>query len=173
METLERLKAHLTRLPGVGEKSALRLALHILRSDQRLVDELAESLLDLKRKIHVCTVCCALSESGACSYCAHPRRAKDVVCVVEDIADLIAIERSHPLRWSYHVLHGVLSPLDGITPNDLKIRELLERLKTSTIKEVILATNPSVEGEATALYLAKILSPLQLKLTRIAQGIPP
>jgi recombination protein RecR len=170
---LERVTQLLGKLPGVGQKSAMRLAIHLLRATDGLAQDLAHSLLHMKETVVLCPTCCALKEgSGDCHYCAHPKRLKHVICVVEDISDMLAIERSQPVHWSFHILHGVLSPLDGISPNDLKIRELLQRLRETTVTEVILATNASVEGEATASYLAKTLAPLGVRITRIAQGIP-
>jgi recombination protein RecR len=169
---LESLIHELSRLPGVGQKSATRLALFILRSDRELAERLSQSLLAVKDRIHFCSVCYNLTEQDPCPICRDPGRANGLVCVVEGPGDQLAIEESRIFQGRYHVLHGVLSPLDGIGPEDLKIGELLGRLVQEEVKEVILATNPTTEGEATASYLAKILSGRGVRVTRIALGIP-
>lgn len=171
---LERLIAQFSRLPGIGQKSATRMAIHILRSERGLAEELAQSLLEVKERIGVCSMCFNLTDQDPCSVCSSPTRANGVVCVVEGPGDQVAIEEAAAFKGRYHVLHGVLSPLDGIGPNDLKIPELLSRFDREDIREVILATNPTAEGEATASYLAKLLSGKHatLKVTRIALGIP-
>ena len=170
--SLTRLVHELARLPGVGEKTATRLALFILRTDADYARDLAEAIVAVKHDIRLCSICFALTESDPCAVCVDPRRATDQICVVEEPADLLAIERAGEFRGRYHVLHGALAPLDGIGPDDLKIAALLERLRHEVVVEVILATNPTAEGEATALYVAKQVKPLGMKVTRIARGLP-
>ena len=170
--SLERLIEQFSRLPGIGQKSATRLALYILKSKSELAENLAKSLIEVKDKIKFCTVCYNLTDHDTCSICRDTNRANGVICIVEGPGDQLAIEESGIFKGRYHVLHGVLSPLDGIGPEDLKTGELLLRLEKEDIKEVILATNPTAEGEATASYLAKILKDKGLKITRIALGVP-
>lgn len=169
---LARLVEQLSRLPGIGEKTATRLAMFILGAGREYVESLAEAIWAVKTETTLCRVCFALAEGERCAVCTDPRRTPESLCIVEDPADLLAIERSHEYTGRYHVLHGVLSPLDGVGPEDLKIAPLVERLRHGEIKEVIIATNPNVEGEATALYLAKIIKPLGIGVSRIAHGIP-
>ncbi|PKN63869.1 MAG: recombination protein RecR [Deltaproteobacteria bacterium HGW-Deltaproteobacteria-15] len=169
---LEKLIQELSRLPGVGQKSATRLALFILRSERELAEGLSQSLLAVKDRIRFCSVCYNLTEEDPCPICNDPNRANGVVCVVEGPGDQLAIEESRVFQGRYHVLHGVLSPLEGIGPEDLKIGELLARLGKEEVTEVILATNPTTEGESTAAYLAKILSTKEVRISRIALGIP-
>ncbi|MCC6848447.1 MAG: recombination protein RecR [Deltaproteobacteria bacterium] len=170
--SMTRLIQELSKLPGIGEKTAARLAFHILRADGGLADGLAAALKALKEQTRLCRTCHGLTEVDPCPICASGERAADVICVVEEPADLIAIERSRGFRGRYHVLQGALSPLDGVGPEDLQIGGLLQRLRGDTVREVILATNPTVEGEATALYLARLIKPLGVRVTRIAHGIP-
>lgn len=170
--SLARLVRELTRLPGIGEKTATRLALYVLRTDGEYAQSLAEAIVAVKHETRLCSRCFALTEADPCGVCVDPRRTGDVICVVEDPADLLAIERAGEFRGHYHVLHGALSPLDGVGPDDLKIRPLLERLRREVVQEVIVATNPTAEGEATALYLAKQVKPLGVRVTRIARGLP-
>jgi len=169
---LEHLIQHLSRLPGIGQKSATRVALFLLRSDRELAEKLAASLLAVKDRIRFCSICFNLTEEDPCPICSDPGRANGVICVVEGPGDQLAIEESGIFQGRYHVLHGVLSPLDGIGPEDLKIGELLRRMDLEDTKEVILATNPTSEGESTASYVAKLLSGKNLKITRIALGVP-
>jgi recombination protein RecR len=169
---MSRLVQQLTRLPGVGEKTATRLAFHVMRSDREFARELAEALLAVKDEIRLCSTCFALTEADPCPICSDPRRTDDEICVVEEPADLLAVERAREFRGRYHVLHGTLAPLDGIGPDDLKIQPLLVRLRDRPAREIIIATNPTAEGEATALYLARLLKPLGLRVTRIAHGLP-
>ncbi len=169
---MTRLIQQLTRLPGIGEKTAGRLAFYVLRADREYAQELADALIAVKDETRLCSVCFALTEADPCPICTDPSRAADAICVVEEPADLLAVERAHEFRGRYHVLHGTLAPLDGIGPDELKIQPLLVRLRDGTVREVILATNPTAEGEATALYLARLIKPLGLKVTRIAHGIP-
>ncbi|GIW41654.1 MAG: recombination protein RecR [Candidatus Binatia bacterium] len=169
---VERLVSELSKLPGIGEKTATRLAFHLLRTEPAEVEKLARALLGLRESTRFCSVCFALTDTDPCRFCQDPKRADDVLCVVEDEADLAAIERAGTFRGRYHVLQGTLSPLEGVEPEHLRIPELLRRLEGGRIQEVILATNPNVEGEATALYLAKLIKPLGVRVTRIAQGMP-
>jgi len=171
-EPVERLINELTRLPGIGRKTAARLAFHILRIPKREAQELARGIIDVKERIHFCSVCFNLTDQDPCRICSDSRRNDEVICVVEEPNDLMAIEGTGDFRGKYHVLHGTLSPLEGIGPEDIKVKELLKRLETGKVKEVIMATNPNVEGGATALYLAKLIKPLRVKVTRIAYGIP-
>jgi len=162
----------LARLPGVGEKTAARLAFHILRAPPSYAEELARAILELRQRLRQCSVCFQLTESDPCAICADERRDPSLLCVVALPQDLIAIERTGSYRGRYHVLHGVLSPLDGIGPDELRIQPLLGRLGAGEVKEVILATSPNVEGDATALYLARLIKPLGIRTTRIASGVP-
>jgi recombination protein RecR len=171
-EPILRLIEAFSRLPGIGEKSATRLAFHILRSPAEYAERLAEAIADTKNKVTLCTICYSFTSENPCEICRDGERDKTVICVVEEPIDLIAIERSGEFNGQYHVLHGVISPIEGIGPDDLRIKELLSRVKIGNVKEVIIATNPSVEGEATALYLAKIIKPLRTNVSRIAHGIP-
>lgn len=171
-DPLNRLVAQLAKLPGIGEKTAQRLAFHILRSPREYARELAQAVLEVVEKVTLCARCFSLTEGELCGLCQDPRRDDRTLCVVEGIADQMAIERTRELKGRYHVLHGVLSPLEGIGPDQLRIKELLARLQDGKVEEVILATNPDVEGEATALYLTRLLKPLGLKVSRIAQGLP-
>jgi recombination protein RecR len=169
---LENLIRHLSKLPGIGQKSATRVALYILKSPKELAESLSRSLLDVKEKIRFCPVCFNFTDEDPCSICRDESRANGVICIVEGPGDQLAIEESGVFKGRYHVLHGVLSPLDGVGPEDLKIGELLARLEREQVREVILATNPTTEGEATVSFLAKILSDKGVTLTRIALGIP-
>lgn len=171
-DALGRLIDELARLPGIGRKSARRLAFHLLKADPAAVERLAEALVDLKRKVTFCDVCHDVTESSPCVLCADARRSDDLICVVEEPSDVLAIEGTGEFRGRYHVLHGVLSPLDGVGPDDLKIKELLARVRESTPAEVILALNPDTEGDATSFYLQRLLAPLGCAVSRIARGIP-
>jgi recombination protein RecR len=169
---LEHLIQNLSRLPGIGQKSAARVALHILRSPKELSENLAKSLLDVKEKIRFCSVCFNFTDQDPCAICADESRANGVLCIVEGPGDQLALEESGAFKGKYHVLHGVLSPLDGVGPEDLKIGELMGRLGREAIQEVILATNPTTEGEATVSFLTKLLSEKGIRISRIALGIP-
>jgi len=171
-QPIARLIEELTRLPGVGAKTASRLAMHILRSSREDAENLARAILEVKEKIRLCSLCFNLTDQDPCRICQDPRRDGEVICVVSGPEDLMALEKSGSFRGLYHVLHGVLSPLEGVGPKDLRISELLPRLQGGKVKEVILATNPSVEGEATAQYLSQIIKPLGVRVTRIARGVP-
>ena len=169
---IARLIQQLAKLPGVGEKTAARLAFHILRASPEDATALAAAIADVRQKIRFCSTCCDLTESDPCAICRDARRDGALVCVVAQPQDLIAIERAGGYRGRYHVLHGLLSPLDGVGPDDLRVAELVRRCADGTVQEAILATSPSVEGEATAVYLAKLLRPLGVRTTRIATGVP-
>jgi recombination protein RecR len=171
-ESIEQLAELFSQLPGIGRKTAHRLALYVLKMPRDEVDMLAKALVDVKDKVRYCSICSNITENDPCTVCSDGRRERSVICVVEEPHDVIAIEKTHEFRGLYHVLGGALSPLDGIGPEDLKIKELLQRLSGSGIDEIILALNPNVEGEATTLYLCKLLKPLGLKITRIARGLP-
>lgn len=170
--SLERLIERFSRLPGIGKKSAARMALYILNSDRGLAESLAESLMEVKDKIKLCSNCFNLSDSEICSICCDKSRANGVLCIVEGPGDQMAIEESGGFKGRYHILHGVISPLDGIGPEDLKIGDLLLRIDKEEIREIIIATNPSPQGEATASFLADILADKGLRVSRIAMGIP-
>jgi len=171
-DPLNRLVAQLAKLPGIGEKTAQRLAFHILRAPGEYAVDLSQAIREVKEKVHLCTRCFALTDSELCNFCRDSRRDERLLCVVESFADLMALERTREFKGRYHVLHGVLSPLEGVGPDQLRIKELLERLGDGKAEEIILATNPDVEGEATALYLTRLLKPMGLRLSRIAQGLP-
>ncbi|MBK7824711.1 recombination mediator RecR [Nannocystis sp.] len=168
---LQRLSALLTRLPGVGEKSALRLALALARSDGEYVRALAEAMVAVHDELRLCTTCCDLCTGEICERCRDPRRDKGLLCVVAQPQDRMAIERTGAYQGLYHVLHGVLDPLAGIGPAELKIDALLQRLHGDAVRELIVATSPNIEGDATALYLSKLLQPLGVRVTRIASGV--
>ncbi len=172
LPSFARLVAELSKLPGIGGKTATRLAFHLLRRSQSEVEALAAALVEMKRNLSFCRRCFNISEGDYCHICNDTRRDESCVCVVQEPQDLIAIERSHGYRGRYHVLHGALSPLDGIGPEDLKIPQLLARLKDEEIVEVVLATSFTIEGEATALYLAQLIKGIGIKVTRPAHGIP-
>ena len=172
-DPVSKLIFELSKLPGIGEKTATRLAYFILKQDESYSRELADALVQAKSRIVLCQECCTFTDTSPCRICASPQRDRSVVCVVERPADVLSIEQSGAFRGVYHVLHGVLSPLDGIGPEDLKIHELMHRFEgAQTVHVLIFATNPSVEGEATSLYLARLLKPLGVKLTKLAHGIP-
>jgi len=171
-EPIERLINELAKLPGIGRKTAARLAFHILRVSRGAAQDLAGAILDVKEKIQLCSVCFNMTAQDPCRICSDSRRSGELICVVEEPNDLMAIEGTGDFGGKYHVLHGTLSPLEGIGPEDIKAKELLKRLEDGTVKEVIMATNPNVEGGATALYLTKLIKPLGVKVTRIAYGIP-
>lgn len=170
--SLDNLVDGLTRLPGIGKKTAMRLAFFILKQPQTWAEALAEAILAAKRNIHFCSVCGQITESDPCVICANPQRDAGIICVVEEPQDVMAIERTHSYHGRYHVLHGAISPLDGIGPEQLKIEELKKRLTDSTVREVVLATNFNTRGETTALYLARLLREMKVRVTRLAHGIP-
>ncbi len=162
----------LGRLPGIGPKSAQRIAFHLLQADADEVRRLAETLLTVKERVRFCTVCGNVAEDEQCRVCRDPRRDLTVICVVEEPKDVVAIERTREFRGRYHVLGGAISPIDGVGPDDLRIRELMTRLADGTVTEVILATDPNLEGEATATYLARLLLPMGMTVSRLASGLP-
>ncbi|HEV2178228.1 MAG TPA: recombination mediator RecR [Terriglobia bacterium] len=169
---LARLIDELKRLPGIGQKSAQRIAFHLERASREDAERLAAAIIDAKDKLRLCSVCNNLTELDPCEICSDPTREQSVVCVVETPYNATAVERTHEFHGLYHILHGALSPLQGIGPEQLKLKSLLDRLKAGKIRELIVATNPNVEGEATAIYLSKLIKPLGVKVTRIAMGIP-
>jgi recombination protein RecR len=175
-DPIRRLVQELARLPGIGEKSATRLAFHLIRGNRQQVADLAQALLDVTDKIRLCSVCMNMTEADPCPMCTDPRRDPETICVVATPSDLIAIDRGGHFRGRYHVLHGLLSPLEGIGPDDLRIAELVRRLGTGGaehgVREVIVATSPSVDGEATAMYIARTIKPLGISVSRIATGLP-
>jgi recombination protein RecR len=162
----------LRRLPGIGYKSAQRLAFHLLKAPAEEAHGLADAIVAAKQKVAICRTCFNVSEGEQCNFCRDPKRDPTIVCLVEEPGDIFAIERTQEFRGLYHVLGGHISPMDGIGPDDLRIRELLQRLGSGEIKEVIVCTNPTVEGEATAIYLATLIKPLEVRVTRIASGLP-
>lgn len=170
--SMQRLVEELKRLPGIGEKTATRLAFFVLRSEHSFAANLAQALLGVKEQSRLCSVCYGLTESDPCGICADPRRKAEEVCVVEEPADMMALERAQEYRGRYHVLGGALAPLDGVGPEHLRCSELVDRVRRGGISEVIVATNPTVEGEATALYIARLVKPLGVRVTRIARGLP-
>jgi recombination protein RecR len=171
-EPLARLIQEFKRLPGIGQKSAQRLAFHVLRAGREDAERLAQAVLDVKDKLGLCRICNNISDSDICQFCGDSNRDPKVVCVVEEPHNIVGIETTREFRGRYHVLHGALSPLRGIGPEALRIKGLVERIGEGGVEEIIVATNPTVEGEATAVYLARLLKPLGVKVTRIAMGIP-
>ena len=169
---LEILIKELTKLPGVGEKSAQRLAFHILDKDEDQVDALATAMQNAKRQLKHCSICGNLTDQDPCAICSDPGRRKDQICVVETPRDLMAMERIREYKGTYHVLYGVISPMDGIGPEDINLKSLIKRLQGQDVEEVIIATNPTIQGEATAMYISKLLNPAGIKVSRIAHGIP-
>jgi len=172
-DPIRRLVQELSKLPGIGEKSATRLAFHLVRGNRQQVRDLAQALLDVTDKIRLCSVCANMTEQDPCALCSDPRRHGETICVVASPSDVIAIDRGGHFHGRYHVLHGLLSPLEGIGPDDLRIAELVRRLGGDPpVSEVIIATSPNVDGEATAMYLARVIKPLGVKVSRIATGLP-
>lgn len=169
---LARLAENFERIPGVGRKSAQRMAFYVLGLSEDAAKDFADSIVEAKRRIHCCSVCQNLTDSETCPICSNPARDHSIICVVEDAQDVMAFERTREYNGVYHVLHGVISPLDGIGPDQLRVRELLARLADDSVKEIIMATNPTVDGEATASYLSRQIKPMGLKVTRLAYGIP-
>jgi recombination protein RecR len=171
-EPLARLIQEFKRLPGIGQKSAQRIAFHVLRANREDAERLATAVLDVKDKLGLCSVCNNISDSELCLFCRDPHRDQSVICVVEEPHNVLPIETTRTFSGIYHVLHGSISPLRGVGPEQLRIKGLLERIEKGELRELILATNPTIEGEATAVYLSRLLKPLGLKVTRIAMGIP-
>jgi recombination protein RecR len=169
---LQQLIGELKELPGIGEKTATRLAYFILRQPEHFALSLAQAVLEARQKIHSCTECCNFTEEPTCPICSNPQRSEEIICVVEEPSDLMAFEKSRQFSGKYHVLHGALSPLDGVDESKLRLERLQERVKSGLVKEVILATNPTVEGDTTALYIARLIKYNGVKVSRIAHGIP-
>jgi len=169
---IQKLIAELSRLPGIGPKTAQRLAFFLLSQDRAALAALTGAILSAKDRIRYCSACCNFAEESTCAVCRESLRRRDLLCVVQDPRDVAAIERTHDFKGLYHVLHGAISPMDGIGPEQLKIRELLSRISEGAVQEMIIATNPNIEGEATALYLARLIKPLGIKVTRLAHGLP-
>lgn len=170
--SIEKLIESFEKLPSIGNKTAIRLAFHILNSSEEEVNEFIKSIQEAKKNLKFCSKCYNISDTDPCEICSNSTRDQSKICVVEDVKDVVAIEKIHEYKGLYHVLHGTISPMDGIGPEDIKIKELLSRLMEGTVKEVILATNPKVEGEATAMYISKLIKPMGIKTTRLAHGIP-
>ena len=170
--SIEKLIESFEKLPSIGQKTAARLAFYILNSSEEETKEFVNSILEAKKNLKYCSKCYNISDTDPCPICGNPKRDQSTICVVEDVRDIVAMERTHEFKGVYHVLHGSISPMNGIGPEDIKIKELLSRLMDGQVKEVILATNPRVEGEATAMYISKLIKPLGVKTTRIAHGIP-
>jgi recombination protein RecR len=171
-ESVTHLIEELSRLPGIGPKTASRLTYYLLRAPDEQVESLAEALRDLKARTRFCSICFNITEADPCPICSDEERDAGTICVVEEPLDVLAIERTREYRGRYHVLHGAISPVEGIGPENLRIKELLERVRGQPVREVILATNPSLEGEATAMYLQRHLAPLGVRVTRLARGLP-
>lgn len=169
---ISRLIEQFAKLPGVGRKTAQRLAFHIINMSSDDVKSLSASILEAKSNITYCDVCCNIADKNPCSICSSKSRTSDIICVVEDPRDVAAMERTKEFHGKYHVLHGTISPMDSITPDMLKIKELMGRMSDTELKEVILATNPTIEGEATAMYIARLIKPFNIRVTRIAHGLP-
>ena len=170
--SIEKLIESFEKLPSIGNKTAVRLAFYMLNASDEEANEFVKSIQDAKKNLKFCSKCYNISDTDPCDICSNPTRDQSKICVVEDVKDVVAIEKIHEYKGLYHVLHGSISPMDGIGPEDIKIKELLSRLMDGTVKEVILATNPKVEGEATAMYISKLIKPMGINATRIAHGIP-
>lgn len=171
-ESVNNLIKQFEKLPGIGHKTAIRLAFFVLESSMENAEEMSKAILEARQKVKFCSTCFNLTESDPCKICSDQSRDKSVICVVESVKDVTAMEKTHEYKGLYHVLHGSISPMNNISAADIKIKELLERLKDDEIKEVILATNPTIEGETTAMYISRIIKPLGINVTRIAAGLP-
>lgn len=169
---ISRLIEEFSKLPGVGRKTAQRLAFHVINMNTNDVESLSKAIIDAKREIKYCSICCNITDTDPCSMCSNKNRDSSVICVVEDPRDVAAMERTREFKGKYHVLNGVISPMDGIGPDMIKIKELIVRLGNEDVKELIMATNPTIEGEATAMYIARLVKPMGIKVTRIAHGLP-
>lgn len=169
---ITRLIEEFSKLPGVGRKTAQRLAFHVINMNINDVESLSKAIVEAKREIKYCSICCNIADKEICSMCANKNRDDSVICVVEDPRDVAAMERTREFKGKYHVLNGVISPMDGIGPDMIKVKELILRLGTQDVKEIIMATNPTIEGEATAMYIARLIKPMGIKVTRIAHGLP-
>ena len=170
--SIEKLIENFERLPSIGHKTAVRLAFHILDMNNEEIQEFTKAITNAKKNLKYCSICFNISDTDPCPICSNPKRDQSTICVVEDVRDIMAMERTHEYKGVYHVLHGTISPMNGIGPEDIKIKELLNRIRENEIKEVIIATNPRVEGEATSIYLSKLIKAFNIKVTRIAHGIP-
>ena len=170
--SIEKLIQSFEKLPSIENKTAARLAFYILNASEEETNDFISSIVNAKKNLKYCSKCYNISDTDPCPICSNPKRDQSEICVVEDVRDIVAMEKTHEFRGVYHVLHGSISPMNGVGPDDIKIKELLARLMDGQVKEVILATNPRVEGEATAMYLSKLIKPLGIKVTRIAHGIP-
>ncbi|QGR00344.1 recombination protein RecR [Paenibacillus psychroresistens] len=171
-EALAKLIDAFTRLPGIGPKTAGRLAFHVLRMKEEDVTDFAKALVNVKRNLHYCSVCCNITDIDPCRICMDKSRDPSIICVIQEPKDLVAMERTREFRGYYHVLHGAISPMEGIGPDEIYVAELLKRLGDDTVQELIMATNPNIEGEATAMYLSRLIKPFGIKVTRIAHGLP-
>ena len=172
-ESIKKLIGEFEKLPGIGHKTAVRLAFYILESDTEVARTMSGALLEAKQKVRFCTSCYNLAETDKCDICSNSKRDNSIICVVENVKDVVAMEKTHEYKGLYHVLHGAISPMNNISANDIKIKELVSRLSDETVKEVILATNPTIEGEATAMYISRIIKTIPgIKVSRIAHGIP-
>ena len=169
--SIEKLIESFEKLPSIGHKTAQRLAFYMLDLSNEEAEEFTNSILNAKKNLHFCSKCFNISDTNPCNICSNPKRDQSTICVVEDVRDVIAMERTHEFNGVYHVLHGSISPMNGVGPDDIKIKELLSRIMEGNVKEIILATNPRVEGEATSMYISKLVKPLGIKATRIARGI--
>lgn len=170
--SIEKLIESFEKLPSIGHKTAQRLAFYMLDQSKEEIKEFTDSIINAKNNLKFCSKCFNISDTDPCNVCSNPKRDESIICVVEDVRDVLAMERTHEFNGLYHVLHGSISPMNGIGPEDIKIKELLSRLGDGKVKEIILATNPRVEGEATSIYISKLVKPLGIKVTRIARGIP-
>ena len=170
--SIEKLIESFEKLPSIGHKTAQRLAFYMLDLSNEEAEEFTNSILNAKRSLHFCSKCFNISDTEPCNICSNPKRDESIICVVEEVRDVLAMERTHEFKGVYHVLHGSISPMNGVGPDDIRIKELLARLMDGKVKEIILATNPRVEGEATSMYISKLVKPLGVKVTRIARGIP-
>ena len=170
--SIQKLIESFERLPSIGHKTAARLAFHVLDWNEEETNRFVSSIVDAKKNLKYCSKCFNITDNDPCQICSNPRRDQSIICVVEDVRDVAAMERTHEFKGVYHVLHGSISPMNGVGPDDIKIKELLSRLMSEEVREVIIATNPRVEGEATAMYLSKLIKPLGISVTRIAHGIP-
>ena len=170
--SIEKLIESFEKLPSIGHKTATRLAFHMLNLNEESTKEFINSIIEAKKNLRYCSKCFNITETDPCPICSSPKRDQSTICVVEDVKDVVAMEKTHEFKGVYHVLHGSISPMNGIGPEDIKIKELLERLRDTDVKEIIIATNPRVEGDATAIYLSKLIKPIGIKVTRIAHGIP-
>ena len=171
-ESVQKLIKQFEKFPGIGHKTAVRLAFYVLEEDEKFAKEMAEAIIEAKSKVKFCSTCFNLTDTDPCSICSNTKRDKELLCVVEDVKDVVAMEKTHEFKGLYHVLHGAISPMNNVSAADIKIKELVSRLSNNEIKEVIVATNPTIEGEATAMYISRLLKPLGVKVTRIAHGIP-